>query len=310
MKSPPTNVAQSVRARLLTFAKAKGEDFNYVLIRYALERFLVRLSRSAHRDTFILKGAMLFRAWAPQTHRPTKDLDLLGRGSPEPARLARFFEEICAVEVDDDGMVFDAKSVKAERIKQDAEYEGVRITLRARLGTARLDLQVDVGFGDAVSPDPVEIEFPTLLPMSAPKLRAYRRETVIAEKLHAMVDLGIANSRMKDFFDIWFLSQTFDFDGAVLADAIKSTFATRKAELPNAVPLALTDAFARDEAKQRQWKAFVTRIGADTNDSSFEDLLSTISTFLWPPLAALSANVEFARRWKARGPWREVPIPR
>lgn len=304
MKSPPTNVAASVRARLLKFAKSEGEDFNYVLIRYALERFLLRLSRSAHRDTFILKGAMLFRAWAPQTHRPTKDLDLLGSGAPEPSRLARLFAEMCAVEVDDDGIVFDPKSVKAERIKEDAEYEGVRIILKARLGTARLDLQIDVGFGDAVSPKPVEIEFPTLLPMSPPKLRAYQRETVIAEKLHAMVHLGIANSRMKDFFDIWFLSQTFDFDGALLASAIKSTFATRKTELPSSMPIALTDAFAGDEAKRKQWTAFVSRIGADASVSSLGDLLSAISSFLWPPLQALAASTTFNRKWKAQGPWR------
>ena len=304
MKSPPTNVAASVRARLLKFAKSEGEDFNYVLIRYALERFLVRLSRSTHRDAFILKGAMLFRAWTPETHRPTRDLDLLGRGSPEPSRLARLFEEICDVEVDDDGLVFDAKTVKAERIKEDAEYEGVRISLRARLGTARLDLQIDVGFGDAVSPEPVEIEFPTLLPMTAPKLRAYRRETVIAEKLHAMVDLGIANSRMKDFFDVWFLSQTFDFDGAVLADAIKSTFASRRTALPRTAPLALTTTFARDEGKHRQWRAFLSRMSTDTNASSLEDIVSVISTFLWPPMEALAFNIEFDRNWKALGPWR------
>jgi predicted nucleotidyltransferase component of viral defense system len=303
MKPPPTNVAHSVRTRLLTFAKAESEEFNYVLIRYALERFLVRLSRSPHRDTFILKGAMLFRTWSPRTHRPTKDLDLLGRGSPEPARLAALFAEMCAVEVDDDGMIFDAKSVKAARIKEDAEYEGVRITFKARLGTARLDLQVDVGFGDAVSPEPIEIEFPTMLPMAAPKLRAYRRETVVAEKLHAMVDLGIANSRMKDFFDIWFLSQNFDFDGAVLADAIKATFAKRKTQLPAEMPFALTEAFSKDDAKQKQWTAFSSRMSKGSSAAPLDELVAVISPFLWPPLEALHSGAPFEQTWQAPGPW-------
>jgi predicted nucleotidyltransferase component of viral defense system len=303
MKPPLSNVAHSVRARLLTLAKAEGEEFNYVLIRYALERFLLRLSHSPHRDTFILKGAMLFRIWSPQTHRPTKDLDLLGRGSPEPARLAALFAEMCAVEVDDDGMIFDAKSVKAARIKEDAEYEGVRVTFKARLGTARLDLQVDVGFGDAVSPEPIEIDFPTMLPMAAPKLRAYRRETVVAEKLHAMVELGIANSRMKDFFDIWFLSQNFDFDGGVLAEAIKATFAKRKTQLPTEMPFALTEAFSKDDAKQKQWKAFSSRMSKGSSAAPLDQLLAIISPFLWPPLEALREGALFERTWKAAGPW-------
>lgn len=162
-------------------------------------------------------------------------------------------------------MVFDPKTVKAARIKEDAEYEGVRITLTATLGTARLPLQVDVGFGDAVTPEPVEIEFPTLLPMTAPKLRAYRRETVVAEKLHAMVDLGMANSRMKDLFDIWFLSQNFDFEGRVLAEAIQATFGKRMTPLREAVPLALTQDFAEEDAKQKQWKAFMSRLSKETS---------------------------------------------
>jgi hypothetical protein len=211
---------------------------------------------------------------------------------------------MCDVAVEDDGMIFDAKSVKAARIKEDAEYEGVRVTFTARLGTARLNLQVDVGFGDAVSPDPIEIEFPTLLPMTAPKLRAYRRETVIAEKLHAMVDLGIANSRMKDFFDIWFLSKTFDFDGQVLADAIKSTFAKRKTDLPSEMPLALTEAFAEDDAKQKQWKAFMSRVLKGSSATSLDEVRAAISPFLWPALEALSEGSNFNRTWKARGPWR------
>lgn len=202
MKRPPTNIAHSVRARLLKVAKERGEQFQYTLTLYAIERLLVRLAASKHGDTFVLKGAMLFRVWSSITHRATKDLDLLGSGAPDLDRLASVFAEICTVAVEDDGIQYDPASVRAARIKEDADYEGVRITLRANLGTARLELQVDVGFGDAITPAPVEIVFPTLLPMPAPRLLAYPKETVVAEKLNALVELGVANSRMKDFFDL------------------------------------------------------------------------------------------------------------
>jgi predicted nucleotidyltransferase component of viral defense system len=214
-------MAASARARLMNVSKASGEDFAYVLTRYGLERFLARLAGSEHREAFTLKGAMLFRIWSPTLHRPTKDLDLLGTGAPDIARLEGVFRELCAVAMeDDDGVTFDAKSVRAARIKEDAEYEGVRVTLTGHIGTARLDLQVDVGFGDAVTPAATVVEFPTLLGAPPPKLRAYPRESVVAEKLEAMVHLGVTNSRMKDFFDVWFLSQTFAFDGTVVSAAI------------------------------------------------------------------------------------------
>ncbi len=160
-----------------------------------------------------------------------------------------------------------------------------------------------MGFGDAVSPEPIEIDFPTMLPMAGPKLRAYRRETVVAEKLHAMVDLGIANSRMKDFFDIWFLSQNFDFDGTVLAEAIKATFAKRKTRMPTEMPFALTEAFSKDEAKQKQWKAFSSRMSKGASVAPLDELVAVISPFLWPPLEALHSGALFERTWKALGPW-------
>jgi hypothetical protein len=208
-KKPLTNVAASVRARLLQLAKQGGEDFHYVLTRYALERLLVRLVRSPYRTVFVLKGAMLFRSWSPTLHRPTKDLDLLGSGAPDLDRLAGIFRDLCAVAVEDDGLMLDPKSVAARRIKEDAEYEGVRITMRASIGTAKLELQIDVGFGDAVTPAASEIDFPTLLGAEPVRILAYPRETVVAEKVEAMVHLGIANSRMKDFSDVWFLAQNF-----------------------------------------------------------------------------------------------------
>jgi hypothetical protein len=188
------NVAHSVRDRLLKLSKERREEFNFVLLRYGPERFLYRLTRSIHADEFVLKGAMMFTLWSKHPHRATKDLDLLGYGPPDLGRLADPFRNVCITEVEDDGVVFRPETVVAERIKEDAEYEGVRVTLDGKLGTARLSLQVDVGFGDAVTPEPEPIDFPTLLPGPAPRLRVYPREAVVAEKLHAMVNLGLTNS--------------------------------------------------------------------------------------------------------------------
>jgi len=204
---------------------------------------------------------MLFRLWSPGVHRSTKDLDLLGSGAPDPARLARLFAEIASVVVEDDGIVFDPSSVRSTRIKEDAEYEGVRVNVAARVGSARLELQIDVGFGDAITPGTSEVEYPTLLSMQAPRLDVYPKETVVAEKLQAMVFLGIANSRMKDFFDVWFLAKHFEFEGPTLARAIQATFERRKTDLPKAPPLALTRTFAEDDAKMKQWKAFISKTG-------------------------------------------------
>lgn len=302
MKDPPKNVAASVRDRLLKLAKASGEDFTYVLTRYALERLLVRLASSKHKDTFILKGAMLFRVWFPKVHRPTKDLDLLGSGAPDENRLALVFAEIATVAVEDDGIVFDPKSVKASRIKEDAEYEGARVNVTARIGSARLELQIDIGFGDVVTPGTIDVDYPTLLPMSAPRLRAYPKETVVAEKLQAMIFLGIANSRMKDFFDVWFLAMNFDFEGRVLARAIQATFERRKTELPKTAPLALTKGFSEDDAKMKQWKAFVSKTTL-SKTTTLDEVITLIARFILPPLDAAREGHPFKMTWKPKGPW-------
>lgn len=304
MKAPPTNIAHSIRTRLLTVSKESGEEFNYTLTRYAIERLLVRLAASTHAGGFILKGAMLFRVWSTIAHRTTKDLDLLGSGAPHLDRLAKVFAEICAVVVDDDGMRYDPATVQASRIKEDADYEGVRVTLRAMLGTARIELQVDVGFGDAITPAPVEIVFPTLLPMSAPRLLAYPKETVVAEKLNAMVDRGMANSRMKDFFDLSFLARTTAFDGNTLARAIGATFARRKTPLPAALPVALTAEFYESDAKQKQWTAFAKRVAP--NADPLEQVIAVLAPFLGPPLAHAATPEAFRMAWSPAGPWTPV----
>jgi predicted nucleotidyltransferase component of viral defense system len=302
-KRPPTNIAASVRAKLLNIARASGEDFTYVLTRYALERLLARLARSPHRESFVLKGAMLFRVWSPQVHRPTKDLDLLGSGASDLDRLSRIFAEVCGIADEDDGVAFDPKGVRAERIKEDAEYEGVRVKVGANVGGARLELQIDIGFGDAVTPGVVEVEFPALLAADGLHVRAYPRETVVAEKVHAMVHLGIANSRMKDFFDLAFLAQSFSFEGAVLVAAMRATFERRGTPLPVERPLALTATFATDPSKMTQWKAFVTRGRLATAPATLANAVEIIEAFVWPPLGGSGAGAFFGARWQPGGPW-------
>jgi len=289
--------AASIRARLLTRAKQESEEFQRMLVRYANERLLYRLSRSTHRGAFVLKGASLFALWQTGMPRPTKDVDLLGSGTPSPERLRQVFVEILSLEVEPDGLTFDLASVKAQAIREDAVYDGVRITFGAQLGTAILALQVDVGFGDAVSPLPEEIQYPTLLDMPAPMLRAYRREVVVAEKFHAMVLLGLTNSRMKDYFDVAFLAARFPFEGAELAGALQATFARRETPIPLDLPVGLTDRFAQDAQKRAQWSAFVRRVRGDTQ-STLEQVVAQVRAFVWP---AASAGSSFGARWSDGG---------
>ena len=299
----PKNVAHSVRDRLFKLAKARGEDFNFVLVRYALERLLYRLSKSSHAAEFILKGAMLFTVWSKHRHRATKDLDLLGSGTPDLGRLAEVFREVSALSVQDDGMIFDPASVQARRIKEDAEYEGVRITLEAKLGSARLGLQVDVGFGDSVTPPATTIAFPTLLPFSSPIIRAYARETVVAEKLHAMVDLGMANTRMKDFFDVWFLCREFEFQGQSLIGAIRATFERRQTPIPDGLPIALTEEFALNEVKATQWKAFLSRSRVVETALELPEVVDTIAIFLRPAMEAARGGGLWTMSWSPTSRW-------
>lgn len=227
MKRGPTrNLSASVRTRLLSLAQGRGEDYQRVLGRYAIERFLYRLGRSKYRDKFALKGATLFTLWIGQTHRPTKDLDLLGRGlSSTITEVEALIREICEIR-QDDGIVFDDESVEGSRIKEEDEYDGVRVKFQAELAGARIPMQVDIGFGDSVYPEPELASFPVLLPMEAPIIRAYPREATIAEKFHAMVLLDIRNSRMKDFYDIWYMANTWEFEMKPLQKAIEFSFTT------------------------------------------------------------------------------------
>ena len=253
------NVAASVRARLLTRAQAQGMDYNLILTKYALERLLYRLSVSQWADAFLLKGALLFDLWFDQPHRPTRDMDLLGFGSSDMVDLVTVFAQVCALP-HDDGMVFDPATVRAAEIRKEANYAGVRVTLLGVLDGARCAVQIDVGYGDAVTPEPERVSYPVLLAdMSAPMIHAYPRYTVVAEKYQAIVSLGMVNTRLKDYFDIWFLSQHAPLDPAILLQAIAATFTRRETPLPQSLPMGLSDAFAHDAAKSKQWDAFLNK---------------------------------------------------
>lgn len=292
--------AHSIRARLLERAKRDGEEFQRTLIHYANERVLYRLSRSAHAHAFVLKGASLFHVWNGRMPRATKDIDLLGSGAPDPEKLRTTFAEVLQTEVEPDGISFALDSMRAEAIREDAIYDGVRITFSATLGSARLALQVDVGFGDAVEPAPELVDYPTLLESPAPRLRAYRREVVIAEKFHAMVELGLANSRMKDYFDIAFLASRFPFQGAELSHAISSTFSRRETPIPSELPIGLTEHFALDEQKRTQWAQFVRRVHGSSG--TLRDAVTLARNFVWPATQAAAIGQLFVADW-VTGDW-------
>ncbi|MFD2252419.1 putative nucleotidyltransferase component of viral defense system [Pseudochelatococcus lubricantis] len=282
------NIGASVRARLLQVAKASGQSFDLVLTRFALERLLFRLSQSPHADRFVLKGAMLMMSWFEDPYRGTRDLDLLGFGDPEPEAMLATFRDILALN-DDDGVEFDAGALRVDRIREELEYGGLRLRTTASISGARINLTIDIGFGDAMEPGAEMLNYPTMLAFPAPRLRAYARETVIAEKFQAMVALGHANSRMKDFYDIWILSKSFDFAGDRLARAIAATFARRETAVPVDLPDALTPAFANDEQKQRQWNAFIRDVSA--NPGRLENVVTSLADFLMPhAIQARSSN--------------------
>jgi predicted nucleotidyltransferase component of viral defense system len=299
----PKNLVASIHDRLLAIARTRGDNFQYFLMRYALERLLYRLAQSPHADQFILKGALLFQLWTDQPHRPTRDLDLLGHGSPAIPRMETIFREICLQPVEDDGLVFDAGSIRGEQVKENDDYQGTRIRGEAKLGNARIPLQIDIGFGDAVTPAPARIDYPTLLDFPAPSLLAYNRETVAAEKLEAMVILGMANSSMKDFFDLWTLAQEFEFDGEALSQAIAATFKRRETPLPTDEPVALTPEFTADSSKQVQWRAFLKRSGLDVQEPDLNAIVAVLRPFLLPPLRSLVTAQSFRTRWPPAGPW-------
>jgi hypothetical protein len=300
-------LAQSVQARLVRHARALDVDPNLILTRFAMERFLYRLSRSPEAERFVLKGALLLLVWLGENIRPTRDADLLGFGDLSDEALARTFREVCAVGVEPDAMTYLPDSIRVAAMRPEDAYGGKRVTLQSRLGPARLRVQVDVGIGDAVIPEPVWLDYPSLLDLPRARLRAYRPETAIAEKFHAMVTLGSKNSRMRDFFDIDALAGRQSFSGQTLVDALRATFERRRTEIPSVPPLALTPAFPASSEKQTQWVGFLKKNRLSSTPTDLGQVVERLARFLGPVVLAARQGAAMDLVWPPGGPWEERP---
>jgi len=301
-KRPVANVPAPVFARLKTLAQARRIDVQLVLTRYFIERLLYRLAESGDRDNFILKGAMLFGVWTDTPYRPTKDLDLLGRGADDIDAMVTRMAAICRTVVGaDDGVIFDADAIEGETIRSEEEYHGVRLNVPASLGTVRTRIQIDIGVGDA-APGTYDGRYPTLLDMPAPRVRMYSREAVVAEKFEAIVSLGAGNSRMKDFSDLWVLQHEFGFEGPTLSSAMTETFARRGRAFPVGVPVGLSTEWAGAANQERAWRAFLRRCGLEPPEQAFADVVDRLQTFLLPPAVAAGERAPFDEHWPAGGP--------
>lgn len=287
---------------MLNRAKADNRPFNELLQHYAMERFLHRLSTSDHAERFVLKGALLLRVWDAPAVRPTMDIDLLGRTSNDPTALTRIMQDVCRHAVAPDGMEFDAESVAAQIVAEEADYEGVRLRFRGHLGTARITMQIDVGFGDVITPQPLVVDYPTLLGDPAPRVLAYPRESAVAEKFQVMLHRAELNSRLRDYYDIWLLSRSFQFDGELLASAIQKTCERRATDI-SVEPVALGGAFGEHPARQTQWAAFRRKSQLGVAPENLREVVRAASDFLSPIAQALGARQPFAGTWKPPGPW-------
>ena len=296
------NTAASVNQRLLNKAKETARPFNELLQHFAIERFIYRFSKSPHADRFILKGALMFSVWTGPGSRPTMDIDLLGIIDNSLKVIVAAVKDACGVDVEADGMTYNAETVTAVRISEDAEYKGVRARIQGGLGNARVSVQIDIGFGDIIVPGPIKIAYPTLLEFPAPEMKGYTMESTIAEKFQAIVKLGILNSRMKDFFDIWILSRTFDFRGEMLAEALEKTFKNRNTPI-NIEPAAFDPSFWQDEDKRVQWQGFIRKAKLANAPETFKEVAESVKLFLLPLVASLVERQTFQGVWTAPGPW-------
>ena len=297
------NIAASVHRRLLNKAKESSRPFNELLQHFAIERFIYRLSKSHHADRFILKGALMFSVWSGHESRPTMDIDLLGRIDKSLEVIVATMEDACGMDVEADGMIFNAESITAARITENAEYGGVRVRVQGGLGTARVSLQIDIGFGDVIVPGPSKVVYPALLDFPAPELNGYTMESTVAEKFQAMVKLGVLNSRMKDFYDIWMLSHTFDFRGEILAEAVEKTFENRNTPITIA-PMVFDPSFVENGDKKVQWQGFIRKAKLADAPEVFEDVVMAVKMFLQPLVVSLAERKVFRSTWIAPGQWR------
>lgn len=325
-KQGERNPGASVLQKLKNHARSAGEEMTVVLSLYIIQRFLYRLSQSRHRNRFILRGATLFSVWSDLPHRPTRDVDLLATGENSPSVMGALFREICSVPVPEDGVSFLMDTLSITERKEGRVYPGLHLEVTAALGTARPRLEIDIAVGEAVTPAPQEAEIPALLSLPAPRLLIYPRETAMAEKIEAIVTLGLSNTRLKDFFDLWYISRVFPVSGALLSEALRSTFQRRGTAFPaEGFPAAFTERFYGDSVQQVRWAAFQKKVmgnrgrmerdapsgvseGASVLSISSVDLtllINDLKVFLVPPLAALSCGESFERNWSSQSGWRK-----
>ena len=302
--SSAQGLAHSVHTRLVARAKELGIEAQALLERYALHRFLYRLSTSRHADRFLLKGAQLMLIWIGESARATRDADLLGFGDLSDDNLRQIFADLCVVDVPNDAMEYQADTIRIVPIREENAYGGRRVFIQARLGNARLQLQVDVGIGDAVTPEPEWVELPQLLDLAAPRLKAYRPETSIAEKLETIVSLGLLNSRMKDYFDIYVLSTHETFDRLILSQAVRDAFERRGTPIPSDPPEGMTRAFVDEPGKAAQWQGFLGKVAAKDVPDDVGTIVESVAAFLWPVLRSIGEGPVTGGIWSPGGPWR------
>jgi hypothetical protein len=295
------DLGASVRQRLLNRSRTEGRPFQELLQYFAMERFLYRLANSPFADQFVLKGALLLTAWRAPLSRPTMDIDLAGRSSNELDHIRSLIGDVCVVTAEPDGIAFNPASIEVRRIKEDADYEGVRVRFHGTLARARIPMQIDIGFGDVIVPQPIAVEYPTLLEFPPPKLLAYPKETVVAEKLEALTILGLLNSRIKDYYDLALLSRLYAFDGNLLVEAIRSTFQHRGTAI-DVAPVGLSDSFGSDPARATQWKAFLRR-SRFHSESGLEEIVAQVRRFAAAPISAAAEKNPFNLHWNPGGPW-------
>ena len=299
---PLKNVGASVRARLLARSRKTGEDFQFLLWRYAVERFLFRLGRSPYRRRFVLKGAMLFALWNESFHRQTQDIDFAAYGSSDTDDIVPALQHICRIAVDD-GVTFDAGHMTTAPIRGATDKGGIRIRFPATVDRARVTVQVDIGFGDSIQPPPADAEFPSLLDTATSRVLAYPKEAVVSEKFRATVEHGEQTSRYKDFFDLYEMARRFPFDGARLVQALAATFDGRPAPTAD-IPLALTTGFYSNTTRGVRWRTYLTKRGRLRAPMDFSAVGELVRLFLTPPWNALSGGSRFATAWPPGGPWR------
>ena len=295
------NTAASVRAKLLNLSRAKGLPLNALMEQYATGRFLYRLAQSQYRECFILKGAQLFRVWGAEEYRPTRDLDLLGTGKATEESIQAIFTELTQEEAEPpDGLEWG--DVMVTSIRDEVAYGGIRAKVGVHLDGALLRIQIDVGFGDAITPEAVEKEWHELLPFPSARLLVYPPETVIAEKLEAAVSLGINNSRMKDLYDLHWLQSHLNFEGALLSDAVSNTFTRRGTGVPEKPPIVLTDEFAHHSQKLLQWNAFLSK--GRLESAPLDNVVGDLAEFLLPVLRKDVMDCQWnpSQKWHALEP--------